>query len=188
MTAGLLKLCLDLNVWCAAFLADRKGAEGTASQSLVAAARSGQAGDIPVQLVISWGMLTRLRKVFEVDWRVPRMTVDTVIEAVAGYARLGPAGMAPHLTLGGTGLMPLRDAEDSHVLDTALAGRAHLLVTADFDDFVTAKSTVVEHERVGIVSTAAHSLVVAHPYRAAAWLRDGRFPQADVLGAARPDV
>jgi hypothetical protein len=78
MTA-VLNLCLNLNIWCAAFLADRKGSKGTASQTLVQIARSGRAGTMPVQLVISWGMLTRLRKVLEVDWKVARGTVDLVI-------------------------------------------------------------------------------------------------------------
>ena len=111
MAQSVLNLCLDLNIWCAAFLADRKGARNTASQTLVDMVRSGQAADLPLQLIVSWGMLTRLRKVFEVDWGVPRPTVDLLVETIAGYARLGPAGTASHLTLGGTGLMPMRDEE-----------------------------------------------------------------------------
>jgi hypothetical protein len=185
MTA-VLNLCLDLNIWCAAFLADRKGSKGTASQTLVQIARSGRAGTMPVQLVISWGMLTRLRTVLEVDWKVARGTVDLVIEAIAGYARLGAAGTAPHLTLGGTGLIPIRDAEDAHVLDTALAGQAHLLVTANFDDFITARSRILEAGKVGIVETATARLVVAHPYRAVAWLRHNIFPEADMVAGLFP--
>lgn len=178
MTAPVLNLCLDLNVWCAAFLADRKGTTGTASQTLVDVARAGQSSGFPVQLVVSWGMLTRLRKVFELDWGVSRATVDTLTETIAGYARLGPHGMAPHLTLGGTGLMPLRDEEDAHVVDTALAARAHLLVTANFDDFIGAKGQVLEAGKVAIIETATTRLVVAHPFRAAGWLREGLFPDA----------
>ncbi|MEO5336102.1 MAG: PIN domain-containing protein [Magnetospirillum sp. WYHS-4] len=181
MTAPTLNLCLDLNVWCAAFLADRKGLDGTATQTLVRMVRTGQVGEMPVQLIISWGMLTRLRKVMEVDWGISRATVDPVIEAIAGYARTGAAGTAPYLTLGGTGLMPIRDPEDAHVLDTALAGRSHLLVTANFDDFVTAKGRVLESGKIAIVETAAAKLVVAHPFRAVAWLRQGIFPEAEMV-------
>lgn len=47
-----VRLCLDLNIWCAAFLADSKGARGTAAQTLVEAARCGQFADRPVQLVV----------------------------------------------------------------------------------------------------------------------------------------
>ncbi len=177
-----LNLCLDLNIWCAAYLADKKGARQTAAQSLVATVRTGQStSTMTVQLVISWGMLGWLRKVFEVDWGVRRQTVDPVIEAIASYARLGPMGMAPYLTLGGVGLMPMRDEEDAHVVETALAGRAHLLVTANFDDFVTTRSRILEPGKVGIVETATARLVVAHPYRAATWLREGMFPDADTV-------
>lgn len=179
MTVPTLKLCLDLNIWCAAFLAGRKGLEGTATQTLVRMVRAGQASDIPVQLIISWGMLSRLRKVLEVDWGVSRGTVDPVIEAIIGYARMGAAGTAPLLTLGGTGLMPMRDSEDAHVLDTALAGRAHLLVTADFDDFMVSNSRILEPGKVGIVEAAITSVVVAHPFRAVSWLRQGIFPELD---------
>lgn len=176
-----LRLCLDLNIWCAAFLADRKRSAGTAAQLLVEAVRAGGIAGIPVQMVVSWGMLARLRKVFETDWGISRATVDTVIEAIAGYARLGPAGTAPHLVLGGTGLMPVRDEEDAHVLDTAVAARAHLLVTANFDDFIAGKSQVLEEGRISLFETAATHLVIAHPYRAAAWLRQGVFPDADTV-------
>lgn len=89
MTGRTLNLCLDLNIFCAAFLADRRGGAGTASQTLVQTVRAGWAGSIPIQLIISWGMLTRLRKVFEVDWGVTRATTDLVIETIAAYARLG---------------------------------------------------------------------------------------------------
>lgn len=181
MSRPVLRLCLDLNVWCAAFLADKRGMRSTAVQTLVATARAARAGDLPVQLVISWGMLTRLRKVFELDWKLPRPTVDSVIETIAGYARLGPAGMAPHLTLGGTGLMPIRDQEDGHVVDTAIAGRAHLLVTANFDNFIAAKSRVLEPAKVAILEAAGATLIVAHPYRAVSWLRQGVFPDAAAL-------
>lgn len=185
MNPPVLNLCLDLNVWCAAFLADRKGMAGTASPTLAEAARNGHSGHFPVQLVVSWGMLTRLRKVFEVDWGISRQTVDTVIETIAGYARLGRLGTAPHLTLGGTGggtgLMPMRDEEDAHVVETALAGGSHLLVTANFDDFIGSKSRVLEEGKIAVVGTAAARLVVAHPYRAAAWMREGLFPDAETV-------
>ena len=59
------RICLDLNVWCAAFLADRAGRQGTACQTLVEVARSAQVGREPLQLVISWGMLERLKLVLE---------------------------------------------------------------------------------------------------------------------------
>jgi hypothetical protein len=173
---GTLNLCLDLNIWCAAFLADRKRKAGTAAQTLVGIARAGHVGIIPVQLIISWGMLTRLRKVFEIDWLISRPTVDPIIEAIAGYA-----GTGPYLTLGGTGLMPLRDQEDAHVLDTAIASQARLVVTANFDDFVMAKSRVLVPGQVAIAETATAKLVLAHPYPSLGWLRQGIFPDVETV-------
>jgi|GEM_PF-1118101 len=181
MNERTLNLCLDLNIFCAAFLADRRGASGTASQTLVQAVRVGQAGSIPVQLIISWGMLTRLRKVFEVDWNITRATTDLVIETIAAYTRLGAAGTAPSLTLGGTGLMPMRNQEDAHVLETALAGQAHLLVTGNFDDFVMTRTRILEPKRIAIIRTAAAELIVAHPFVAVRWLRQGLFPDAETV-------
>ncbi|MGB7414833.1 MAG: hypothetical protein WA902_11555 [Thermosynechococcaceae cyanobacterium] len=54
---------MDLNVWVAALLADAKGRQSTASQSIVAIVRQGYCLSQPVQLIISWGMLNRLRQV-----------------------------------------------------------------------------------------------------------------------------
>jgi hypothetical protein len=41
-------------------------------------------------------------------------------------ANLGPEGTAPHLLLGGTGVIGVRDEEDRHVLETACAARARI--------------------------------------------------------------
>jgi hypothetical protein len=60
-----LRLCLDLNIWCAVLLADRKGRQSTVSQCLVEIVRQGNCVLAPVQLVISWGMLNRLHLVLE---------------------------------------------------------------------------------------------------------------------------
>lgn len=58
-----LRLCLDLNIWCAALLADRTGKQDTACQSLVKIVREGTCALGSVQLIISWGMLNRLSSV-----------------------------------------------------------------------------------------------------------------------------
>lgn len=179
MTGAVLRLCLDLNIWCGAFLADRHGRSNTAVQSLVAIAQRGRTGAYPVQLVISWGMLTRLTKVWVQDWGINPHLAGEVVAAIADYAHLGPAGHSPYLTLGGTGVMPLSDAEDAHVVETALAARSHLLVTANFDDFITRDARMIVPGQVAIIHGNYGQLLVAHPYQAAAWLRQGIFPSAD---------
>lgn len=62
---SVLRLCLDLNIWCAALLADLKGRQGTSCQCLVEIAQQGLCTLGPAQLIISWGMLNRLRLVLE---------------------------------------------------------------------------------------------------------------------------
>ena len=168
------RLCLDLNVWCSAYLARLRGHEDTASQVLVGVARRGECALGPTQIVISWGMLSRLRAVFENAFRVPRLEVDVQIEDIAGFARLGAAGQAPYVLLGGTGLMPLRDTEDAHVLDTAVAGDAHVLATFNFDDFLSYRTEEVVPGRIAIHAGPRRRLLIAHPSVAVRWVREGR--------------
>jgi len=179
MTDSILRLCLDLNIWCGAFLADRQARSNTAVQSLVAVVQRGCTSRYPVQLVISWGMLARLTKVFIQDWRIDPNLAEEVADAIAGFAHMGPAGHAPYLTLGGTGVVPLTDTEDAHVIETALAARAHLLVTANFEDFVGHNARVINPGQVAIIQAGDRRLLVAHPYQAAAWLRQGLFASVD---------
>ena len=49
----MLRLCIDLNIWVAALLADRKGRSNTASQYLVELVRSGVSLVGEVSLIIS---------------------------------------------------------------------------------------------------------------------------------------
>lgn len=119
-------------------------------------------------------MLNRLREVWEERWQVPRAEADQLLAAIAGYAALGPDAEPPHLTLGGPGLIALRDVEDAHVLDVAVAGRADLLVTSNSSDFVGYRTDVHEADAVAIHDAPQHRVVIAHTYRAAAWLRGGR--------------
>lgn len=167
-------MCLDLNVYCAHLLGLRKGHTNTAAQTLIGMVRRGECAMGPVQLIISWGMLNRLRKVLEDDLGVPRIEADHFLGAIAGFATLGPASEPPHLTLGGTGIVPLRDAEDAHVLDVAIGGRADLLLTSNFKDFVDDRTDVREPDRIAIHHAPHHSVVIAHPFTAVQWLREGR--------------
>lgn len=176
-----VRVCLDLNVWVADLLGARLGHTGTACQALVAAVRRGRSSLGPVQLVVSWGMLTRLREVLEDKLHVRREAADPYLAAIVGYARLGPAGDLPYVVLGGAGVMPLRDAEDAHVLDVALAAGADYLVTANFDDFVTYRTTILAPGRIAAVPDAGGRLLVAHPFDAAGWLRGGRVTLPDPL-------
>lgn len=166
------RICLDLNVWCAAALSDAAGRTGSATQFLVEQVRRGVTGFGPTQLVVSWGMLNRLGTVLQ---RVgfSRASADTILAEIALIAQVGPAELSPLLILGGTGLAPLRDEEDLHVLEVAFTGRAQLLVTANFQDFVSYGTEVLKPGRVGVQKRLRHEVVIAHPHVAVEWVRSG---------------
>lgn len=176
-----LRLCLDLNIWCAAFLADKAGRSHTSTQRLVSTVRSGVSPLGPVQLIISWGMLNRLRKVFIVDWGIDADIIDELIQAIVGYARLGAARAEPQLTLGGTGLMPLRDSEDAHVLDTAIAGLADILVTANMSDFLPRHIEVLTPKFLARFSHPKKTLLIAHPFMVRDWFDAGEIKHPETL-------
>ena len=160
-----MRLCIDLNVWCAAILAERAGRVNTAAQTIVDAARI-PPGRAPMQLVVSWGMLQRLDEVLERALDFAPEYASALTDAIAGYAQFGPS-----LTLGGVGVLPIHDPEDRHVLETAWAGDAAVLVTADFTGFLGADAEVLIEGRLAILRRGAKALHVIHPFPFAAWLR-----------------
>lgn len=173
-----LRLCLDLNVWIGDLLARRSRPGGlriSAGQRLVQAAMEGRFEGIPVQTVVSWGMLNRLRSVLvglAVDSAIAEMLIDSIIRS----ATLGPEGSAPHLLLGGTGIVAMHDEEDRHVLEVACAARAHVVATSNFRDFLPKDSEILLADRVCVHRSPNWDLLVALPQEVAGWLRGGIFP------------
>ena len=166
----MLRLCIDLNIWVAALLADRKGRSNTASQYLVEIVRSGVSPVGEVSLIISLGMLDELRSVIIEHLGLNLDIADVYISAIEEYAKLGV-----QLTLGGTGVIGLRDTEDLHVLETAIAGKADFLITANFKDFIVRRDTQIKIvDRHAIYHSSAHSLQIVHPYLMVEWLRSGK--------------
>lgn len=167
----MLRVCLDLNVWVGAFLSEKLGRRDTAAQSLVAAVRSGSCALGPVALVVSWGMLHRLEQVLSNLGFYPAQA-QRLVEILASYAREGPT-----LTLGAVGVLPMDDEEDRHVLETALAAVADILVTHNLSDFIAVGLEELVPDRWYARADAAGTLVVAHTYEAAAWLRGEPLPE-----------
>lgn len=164
------RLCLDLNVWLGAILSEGLERRGTAAQTLVDAVRSGLGSRGPIALVVSWGMLNRLREVL-VRFAFGAAEADRLIQVIATIARDGPS-----LTLGGVGVLPLDDVEDRHVLETALAGGADMLVTQNLKDFMGQDVRTLVADRYYGVDTAGDKLLIVHTYAAAAWLRGEDLP------------
>ncbi len=171
-----LRLCLDLNIWCAALLADAKGRKGTASQSLIEIVKRGQLGQRQVDLIISWGMLNRLQQVLETQPKLKVLSKDAsnYIDVIRGYAQLSPS-----LTLGGMGIIPLSDDEDQHVLETAKAGKAQMLITANFKDFLVKDVEFILSNQHGIYRSPVHCFHIVHPYLAISWFDEGLIPLID---------
>ncbi|MEG3437727.1 PIN domain-containing protein, partial [Pannus brasiliensis CCIBt3594] len=110
------------------------------------------------------------------NWHTLLDSCRRSIEAIGGYARSGADGLSPQLTLGGTGIIALRDTEDVHVLETALAGRADFLVTANFKDFRSNDTRILVPDRHAIHVAPSYRLAIVHPYLMGEWLRSGRIP------------
>lgn len=146
-----LRLCLDLNVFVADFIAESKGYTHTLAQRLVGACRRGHLGDHDVQIVVSLPMLNRFATVLTRDFKVALPDAEALAEVIAQFARAQhgrttPAGGGPLLVLGGTGVMAMRDEEDRYVLETAIAGQADYLITENMSDFVPPATWVIKHE------------------------------------------
>ena len=90
------------------------------------------------------------------------------------YAHLGPDGGGPQLALGGTGLLPLADAEDAHVLDTAVAGGTDILATANFRDFLTRRAEILVPDRLARFDHPKGRVLIAHPSVVRDWFLAGR--------------
>lgn len=118
-------------------------------------------------------MLDRLEQVLRSKLGIEAATAHARCRQLVRYARHGPS-----LTLGGMGVLPLRDLEDQHVLETALASQADWLVSANLNDFTKGSRArvplrVVVAKRLAVhPTTNGGRLVIAHPSVAAAWLHD----------------
>ena len=86
------------------------------------------------------------------------------------------ANLSPILTLGGTGIIPLEDEEDRHVLETALAEKVDVLITANFKDFLTKETEIIILNQHYIYALSDHKLHIVHPYLMMDWLRQGHIP------------
>jgi hypothetical protein len=159
------RVCLDLNVWCAAFIARRMGRRETAALGLVEAVRSGLSPRGPVSLVISWGMLERLKIVLARDLGFSDRDAARAVDLIANYAKDGPS-----LTVGGLGVIPIHDLEDRYVLETAWAGQADWLVTANIPDFIQKSDETLSEGRLYRLRRGEGKMVLAHPYDAIRWI------------------
>jgi hypothetical protein len=113
-------------------------------------------------------MLERLRTVLARDLEFSEGDAARLTELIAGYAKEGPS-----LTLGGVGVIPIHDGEDRHVLETAWAGRADILVTANLADFALGEAQTVIEGLMYRLPRGGRSMILSHPFESLRWLREG---------------
>jgi hypothetical protein len=81
----------------------------------------------------------------------------------------------------GGGVYPIRDTEDRHVLEVAVAGDADVLVTANLADFaMNGIARIGDGARLRVYAAAGRKpLLIAHPDQVRDWLRGGVAPTGD---------
>ena len=115
-------------------------------------------------------MIERLQSVLIRDLNFSESDANLLASLVTRYARQGPS-----LTLGGVGVIPTLDVEDRHVLETAWAGGADVLVTANLTDFVRPTDEPIVEGRLYQSWRGGVPMMLAHPFEAARWLRSGKW-------------
>jgi hypothetical protein len=68
---------------------------------------------------------------------------------------------------------PRGDDEDGRVLDTAVAGRAHILATYNFADYESPNTVVLDPGRVQVFQAADHSVLIMHADQVAQYFATG---------------
>jgi hypothetical protein len=189
-----LRICVDLNIWVANFLSRiRGGQRNSASNMIVRSVMLGRTSFWPLQLIVSPTMTNRLADVL-VRRGVEMGDATAYADGILNFARRGPCLEQPLVVLGGgveptnesktpsynpydPAILPKRmDDEDGRVLDTALAGRADLLATLNFDDFRSHHDEIIEDGFIHVRNTAHHKLLIMQGTRVAEWFRTGQFP------------
>jgi len=179
-----LRVVLDVNVFLRLIKAKRETRTGTAAQRIFAALESGRVFGRPAQIVASHRIMDTLSDVLG-RLSVPEEVADEFSRAILDAMRAGPERLDPHLILGGTPDLTLRDREDGGVLATAFAVRAHVLVTDNLIDFKPARCETYETTTIRLPDgqnrvLTCHILsrpdgleiVVAHPIDFAAWISE----------------
>ena len=204
-----VRLALDINVLVADVLAQRKGRRGTACSMLVEAVRDGTCPAGPVQLVTSIPIIENYANVLQRHLGYSGAEASEKAWLLEQYAIEGPMPEHPRVVVGSRYIpfeteLEMRQAienfadpanaarlfnevqDDRYVLETALAGHADLLTTANVSDFARRSAIHLERDDVVLFPFSGRTLVIATPAFAAYWLRRGVVPDAAFV-ADNPD-
>jgi hypothetical protein len=154
-----------------------------------------------VQLITSLPLIENLANVLQRRLGYGKASADEKAWLLEQYALDGPMPSHPYLAVGSRFIpfeteRQLRQAlehqlkskkaaklfdeieDDRYVLETALAGRADLLVTADVAGFRKGSAVRLMRDDVLLFPVADRTLVIGTPYFAAYWLFQGIVPDA----------
>jgi predicted nucleic acid-binding protein len=188
-----IRICLDVNIWVAYVLNLSRGRKTGLLADLIDLIESGNCEAGPVQLVTSLRMLATQEEALLRLGLAPD-DIARFGAAIAEIMRHGPERVDPFLLPESAGSLPLHDTEDAGVLAVAFASRADLLITNNLADFAAKDAERLPTGRGGFSSNSASrdhaliferndgvALVVAHPFDALEWLREGIAPRPDVV-------
>ena len=205
----IIRLAVDINVFVADILSSRPQGRASASTRIVEAVREGRCPAGPVQFVASLPMIENFADVLRRRLGYSRSDADEKAWLLEQYALDGPVPSGPYVSVGSryipfeteeqlrkaveTQLRP-ENAEklfnevqdDRYVLETALAGRADILVTADVGGFRKGSAVRFTRDDVLLFPLADRALVIASPHFASYWLFQGTVPDAAFV-ASRPE-
>jgi PIN domain len=204
-----IRLALDINVLFADILSRQQRRRGTASSMLVEAIRDGTCPAGPVQLVTSVPIIENYANLLQRKLGYSRAEADEKAWLLQQYAIAGPVSYPAQIPVG-AGYIPFETEaqmrqsiesfsaphnaeklfheiqDDRYVLETALAGRADVLATADIDDFLKGPVVLFERDDMALSPFGGHRLIIAKPSFVAYWLRQGEIPDASLI-TSRPD-
>lgn len=203
------RLCLDINVFFADLRSKARRLRPTACSDLFSYAATGRFPGGATQLIISVPMIEQWESVLKRHFGYNSLDASETAWLLYDMARDGPLPISTLLVVGSV-FVPFateRETEeaarsratrtgdggtkgifgaiedDRHVLLTAIAGKADILVTGNMRDF--RRSEVLEFERddMLVVPTPDYHLVVGTPGFAAHWLRQGIVPNWDLVSS-----
>jgi hypothetical protein len=205
----IIRLAVDINVFVADILSSRPQGRASASTRIVEAVREGRCPAGPVQFIASLPMIENFADVLRRRLGYSRSDADEKAWLLEQYALDGPMPSRPYVSVG-SGYIPfetveqLREAvetqlrpenagklfnevqDDRYVPETALAGRADILVTADVAGFRKASAVRLTRDDVLLFPLADRALVIGSPHFVSYWLFQGMVPDAAFV-ASRPE-
>ena len=205
----IIRLAVDINVFVADILSSRPQGRASASTRIVEAVREGRCPAGAIQFVASLSMIENFADVLRRRLGYSRSDADEKAWLLEQYALDGPMPSHPYVSVG-SGNVPfeteeqLRRAAESHlrpenagklfnevqddryVLETALAGRADILVTADVAGFRKGSAVRFTRDDVLLFPLADRALLIGTPHFVSYWLFQGTVPDAAFI-ANRPE-